>query len=121
MTTSKGGTTNIPVHGVTKSRTRLRTKHRTTLGLHCDSGFSLVAASGGYLLIAVDWLLAVVASLAVEHGIWGTRASVVVAPRLKSTGSVVVAHWLSCSKACGIFPDQGLNRVSCIGRRILYH
>ena len=24
-------------------------------------------------------------------------------------GSVVVAHGLSCSKACGIFPDQGLN------------
>ena len=23
--------------------------------------------------------------------------------------SVVVAHGLSCSKACGIFPDQGLN------------
>ena len=25
------------------------------------------------------------------------------------TGSVVVAHRLSCSKACGIFPGQGLN------------
>ena len=24
-------------------------------------------------------------------------------------GSAVVAHGLSCSKACGIFPDQGLN------------
>ena len=23
--------------------------------------------------------------------------------------SVVVAHWLSCSVACGIFPDQGSN------------
>ena len=31
---------------------------------------------------------------------------------LQSTGSVVVAHGLSCSKACGIFPDQGLN--SCL-------
>ena len=28
---------------------------------------------------------------------------------LQSTGSVVV-HRLSCSKACGIFPDQGLNQ-----------
>ena len=35
--------------------------------------------------------------------------SLVGAPRLWSTGSVVVAHGLSCSMACGIFPDQGLN------------
>ena len=28
---------------------------------------------------------------------------------LSSCGSVVVAHWLSCPKACGVFPDQGLN------------
>ena len=34
----------------------------------------------------------------------GAWASVVVA-----VGSVVVAHGLSCSAACGIFPDQGSN------------
>ena len=28
---------------------------------------------------------------------------------LRSAGSVVVAHGLSCSAACGIFPDQGSN------------
>ena len=28
---------------------------------------------------------------------------------LQSTGSMVVAHRLSCSTACGLFPDQGLN------------
>ena len=28
---------------------------------------------------------------------------------LRSAGSVVVAHGLSCSTACGIFPDQGSN------------
>ena len=39
----------------------------------------------------------------------GTRASVVVVRRLYSAGSVVVAHGLSCSTVCGIFPDQGLN------------
>ena len=39
----------------------------------------------------------------------GPQASVVVARRLQSTGSVVVAHGLSCSAACGIFPDQGSN------------
>ena len=33
----------------------------------------------------------------------------VVAPRLQSTGSVVVVHGLSCSTACGIFLDQELN------------
>ena len=27
----------------------------------------------------------------------------------RHAGSVVVAHGLSCSGACGIFPDQGLN------------
>ena len=27
----------------------------------------------------------------------------------RRAGSVVVAHWLSCSVACGIFPDQGSN------------
>ena len=44
-------------------------------------------------------------------GAWalGTWASVVVARRLQSTVSVVVAHWLSCSTACGIFLDQGSN------------
>ena len=35
--------------------------------------------------------------------------SVVVAHGLQSAGSVVVMHRLSCSAACGIFPDQGLN------------
>ena len=30
-------------------------------------------------------------------------------------------HVLSRSEACGIFPDQGLNRVPCTGREILIH
>ena len=38
--------------------------------------------------------------------------SVVIIPRLESTGSIVVVHWLSCSTACGIFLDQGWNSVS---------
>ena len=33
-------------------------------------------------------------------------------------GSVVVAHGLGCSVGCGIFPDQGSNRVSRIGRQV---
>ena len=28
---------------------------------------------------------------------------------------------LVCAKAYGIFPDQGSNHVSYVGRRILYH
>ena len=39
----------------------------------------------------------------------GTRKSTVTAPGLQSTSSVVVAHGPSCSTACGIYPNQGLN------------
>ena len=39
----------------------------------------------------------------------GQVGSVLAAPRLQSTGSVVVAHGLHCFVACWIFPDQGLN------------
>ena len=42
-------------------------------------------------------LLIAAASLVAEHGLQGTQAS------------VFVAHGLSCSAACGIFPDQGSN------------
>ena len=59
-------------------------------------GFSLVAVSRGYSLVVAHWHLIAVASL-------------VAALRLWSTDSVVVAHRLSCSAACGIFLDQGLN------------
>ena len=37
------------------------------------------------------------------------QASVLAAPRLWSTGSVVVLNGLNSSETCGIFPDQGLN------------
>ena len=43
-------------------------------------GFSLVAESGGYSLFSVHGLIIVVASLGVEHGLQGVRASLVVAP-----------------------------------------
>ena len=39
----------------------------------------------------------------------GVRASVIVAHGLSSCGVGSSAHGLSCSAACGIFPDQGLN------------
>ena len=65
--------------------------------------------SRGYSLGAVRGLLIEVASIVREHGLLGSRASVAVAPRLQSTDSIVVAHGLSSSEACGIFPDQGSN------------
>ena len=51
-------------------------------GLRCCMHFSLVATSRGYSLVAVCMLLTEVASLVEEHGLWGARASVVVAPGL---------------------------------------
>ena len=79
-------------------------------------GLSLVAVSGGYSLLrgagfSFWWLLLLQSTDSRRAGFssCGTRASVVVARGLQSTGSVVVAHGLSCSAACGIFPDQGSN------------
>ena len=72
------------------------------LGLRCCAGFSLVSESGsqashcGGFACCQAWALGCVASVAVVR-------------RLQSTGSIVVAHGLSCPEACGIFPDQGSN------------
>ena len=41
------------------------------------------------------------------HGLLNAMASLVMAHRLYSAGSVVVAHRLSCPKACGSFWNQG--------------
>ena len=46
----------------------------------------------------------------------GAQAPAAAAPGLWSTGSVVVAHGLSRSTACEIFPDQGSNPCLCLGR-----
>ena len=76
------------------------------LGLHCRAGFSLVAPSGGCPLV-VCCCGHGLGTLGRQH-LWLT-GSVVSAPRLWSTGSLVVTHGLSCSIAYGIFPDQGSN------------
>ena len=52
------------------------------------------------------------ASLVVELRLESTRTSVVATDGLHGTGSVVVAHRLSCPVTCGIFLDQGLEPVS---------
>ena len=69
------------------------------LGVHCCAGFALVAVSGGYTPVALQGFLVAVASLVVEHHSrsWGLSSCGLWA---LSTGSVVVAHRLSCSMAC---------------------
>ena len=65
--------------------------------------FGCVGSSLWYAGFSLRWLLL----------LWsmGSRrvGSVAVARGLQSTGSVVVAHRLSWSVACGILPDQGWN------------
>ena len=86
------------------------------LGLHFCAWALSSCGERGLLFVAVHRLLIAVTSLVVEHGLqarglqqlWHV-GSVVVAHRLQSIGSVIVAHGLSCSVACGIFPDQGSN------------
>ena len=58
-------------------------------------GFSLVARSGDYSLVAMRRLFIVVASRVVEHRALGLQAS------------GVEVHGLSCPATCGIFLDQG--------------
>ena len=86
------------------------------LGLLCFMGFSLVATSGGYSLLpdvafSLRWLLLLQSTGPGTCRLWWLQLvdSVVVAPRLRSMGSTVAAHGLSCSVASGIFPDQGSN------------
>lgn len=81
--------------------------------------FALVAVSGAHSLVVVSafslqqlLLLWSVGPRAPRLQWWQSVGSVAVAPRLCSTGSVVVVHNLSSSEARGIFLDQGLN--SCL-------
>ena len=85
------------------------------LGLHCCKQAFSSCVEQVLLLVVVLKLLIVVVSL-VEHGLEACRlqqlqhtGSIVVAPWLWSSDSVVVVPRLSCFNACGIFPDQGLN------------
>ena len=82
------------------------------LGLRRCVDFPLVVAGGSH---SPRWRLR-----------WRSRSSghtgwAAAAPGLQSTGSVVAAHGLSCSVACGMFSDQGWTRVSCIVRLTLNH
>ena len=60
-------------------------------------GLSLFVLSRGYSLVVVHGLLIVVASPVAEHRLLGAWTS------------VIMAHRLCCSEACGIFRDWGWN------------
>ena len=68
------------------------------LGLCCCMWAFSSSGERGLLFSVVRWLL-----------LLQGKGPGVGACGLQSTGSVVVAHGLSCSTACGIFPDQGSN------------
>ena len=68
----------------------------TVLGLRFVRGLSLVAASGGH-------------SSSRCAGLSLSRPLLLRSTGSRRAGSVVVAHGPSCSRACGIFPDQGSN------------
>ena len=59
-------------------------------------GLSLIAASGGH-------------SSSPCAGLSPSRPLLLRSTGSRRAGSVIVAHGLSCSVACGIFPDQGSN------------
>ena len=103
----------------------------TELGLHCcTQAFSscLVGASRGYSLVAVCRLLTQVASLIVEHWLWGVGTSVVVGYMLSSCG-----YWAQelSFNSCGAqaelsqgmwnLPGSGSTHVLCISRQSLIH
>ena len=67
------------------------------LGLRCCSRAFSSCRAWVYSLVVMQGLLTAVASLAGEHGLQHVQPLVVVLPRL------------NCSKACGIFLDQGPN------------
>ena len=77
------------------------------LGLCCCTGFSLVVE-----------LLNVVASLVVEHRLWGMQSSLAVARGLRSCSSWArvqaqqLRHRGSLPSACGVFLGHRLNPVS---------
>ena len=68
---------------------------QASLLLHCTdfSLWWLLLWSIGSRVLGLQWLQ-LKGSVVAVHSLW-------------STGSIVVAHGLSCSAACGVLPDQG--------------
>ena len=98
------------------------------LGLHCCAWAFSSCGERGPVFVAIHGLLIAMASLVVEHRLSAhglqylqRTDSIAVARLLSSLGSVVVVCGLSCSEACGIFPDQGSNLCPNIGRWASIH
>ena len=106
------------VHVVAKSWTRL--SNWTELGLHCCVQASRSCCKRGYFLVGVHGPLIVVASLAGEHGLQGSKDSAVVAHRFQSRDPAAMVHGLSCPSAGGIFP-RDWTHVPHTGRWIPNH
>ena len=77
-------------------------------------------ASKGSSAITVHGLIIAAASL-VDHGLWGTWVSAVVAPGLWTTWSVLAAHGLRAPWHVGSSRPRDQIHVPAIGRRILHH
>ena len=75
----------------------------------------------GYSPAVMRGLLIAVASLVAEHGLQGPRASVVEAPRLQTQALELWPTDLAAPRQLGHSWIRDQTRVSCIGRRILYH
>ena len=69
------------------------------LSLHWYPCIFLVAKNGGYPLFAVHWLLFAMAFLVVEHGLYGSWASVFTACGPSSYGSWALEHKFSSCEA----------------------
>ena len=87
------------------------------LSVHCCLGFFSSCRPVGatvqlwYTGSSLQWLLLL--QITSSRACWLQQLqhmdSVIVTPRLQSTGTKVVTHGFSCSVACGIFLDQGSN------------
>lgn len=60
-------------------------------------------------------------AFAAACGLSTAVASLVAGHELWSTGSVAVAHELSCSRACGLFPSERLSLCPRTGKWVLIH
>ena len=74
------------------------------LGLHCCLGAFSSCGEQGLLSSCSSW-----AFHCGGFSCCGTQAQGGRFQYLQYSGSVLVAHGLSCPRVCGVFPDQGLN------------
>ena len=83
------------------------------LGLRCCAWAFSSCCKWGLLFIAVHRLLMSVTSTVAAQALgcqgFSSHSSWAQWLQLPGSRAVVVAHGLSCSMSCGIFPDQGLN------------